>query len=128
MTVLLIEEEDITEFESLDLTVHMLFLAGRHSYKLARSIAEAAQNAGFDGLIYPSYFSLLRLGNMPFQTTLGLSHRRFEQLHEWEQSKTIPNLALFGRPISEGKVELKCIDRLIISRVAYDFHFGPVIN
>lgn len=128
LSVLLVEGEGITEFESLDLTVHMLFLAGRHSYKLTRAIAEAASAAGFDGLIYPSYFSLLRLGNMPFETTLGMSHRTIQQLHEWEQSKTIPNLALFGHPVAEGKVEVKYIDRLIISHVAYDFHFGPVIR
>lgn len=125
LSVLLKEEEGITEFESLDLTVHMLFLAGRHSYKLTRSIAEAARLAGFDGLVYPSYFSLLRLGQMPFQTVYGISHRRIEQLHEHEQAKTIPNLALFGRPIASGNVALTCIDRLIINRVGYDYHFGP---
>ncbi|WP_041193509.1 RES family NAD+ phosphorylase [Candidatus Symbiobacter mobilis] len=125
LSVLLKEPEHITEFESLDLTVHMLFLAAKHSYKLTRSIAEAARRAGFDGLVYPSYFSLLRLGQMPFQTVYGISHRRIEQFHEHEQAKTIPNLALFGRPIASGKVAVKCIDRLIINRVGYEYHFGP---
>lgn len=121
----LLKEEGITEFESLDLTVHMLFLAGRHSYKLTRSIAEAARLAGFDGLVYPSYFSLLRLGKMPFQTVYGISHRQIEQLHEYEQAKTIPNLALFGHPVASGSVAVKCINRLIVNRVGYDYHFGP---
>ena len=125
LSVLLKEEEGVTEFESLDLTVHMLFLAGRHSYKLTRSIAEAARVAGFDGLVYPSYFSLLRFGQMPFQTTYGISHRQIRQLQEHEQAKTIPNLALFGRPVASGNVAVKCIDRLIINRVGYDYHFGP---
>jgi hypothetical protein len=125
LSVLLKEEEGVTEFESLDLTVHMLFLAGRHSYKLTRSVAEAARVTGFDGLIYPSYFSLLRLGEMPFQTVYGISHRQIEQLQEHEQAKTIPNLALFGRPVASGSVAVKCIDRLIINRVGYDYHFGP---
>lgn len=125
LSVLLKEEKGITEFESLDLTVHMLFLAGRHSYKLTRTVAEAARAAGFDGLVYPSYFSLLRLGLMPFQTVYGISHRRIEQLQEHEQAKTIPNLALFGRPVASGCVAVKCIDRLIINRVGYDYHFGP---
>lgn len=125
LSVLLKEEEGVTEFESLDLTVHMLFLAGRHSYKLTRSIAEAARTAGFDGLVYPSYFSLLRLGEMPFQTIYGISHRRIERLQEHEQAKTIPNLALFGRPVASGNVAVTCIDRLIINRVGYDYHFGP---
>lgn len=126
LSVLLKEEDGITEFESLDLTVHMLFLAGKHSYKYTRAIAEAARSAGFEGLVYPSYFSLLRLGEMPFQTTYGISHRRFAQLQTHEQAKAIPNLALFGRPVEAGAIAVKCIDRLVINRVAYDYHFGPI--
>jgi hypothetical protein len=121
----LLKEEDVTEFESLDMSVHMLFLAGKHSYKITRAIADAARDAGFDGLVYPSYFSLLRLGQMPFQTVYGISHRRIPQLQEDEQAKSIPNLALFGRPVAEGKVAATCINKLVLSRVVYDFHFGP---
>ncbi len=122
---ILLHEENVTEFESLDISVHMLFLAGKHSYKISRAIAAATRDAGFDGLVYPSYFSLLRLGQMPFQTVYGISHRRIPQLQVHEQAKAIPNLALFGRPLQEGKVSLACIDKLILSRVAYEFHFGP---
>lgn len=125
LSILLKEDESVTEFESLDLTVHMIFLAGRHSYKLTRIIADAARGAGFDGVVYPSYFSLLRLGQMPFQTTYGMSHRRIGQLQEYEQAKTIPNIALFGRPIESANVAVTCIDRLVIGRVGYDYHFGP---
>ena len=121
----LLKEEDTTEFESLDMTVHMLFLAGKHAYRITRAVADAARISGFDGIVYPSYFSLLRLGQMPFKTTYGISHRRIPQLQEHEQAKSIQNLAVFGRPVSEGKVAVSCIDRLILSRVAYDFHFGP---
>lgn len=125
LSVLLKEKEGVTEFESLDLAVHMLFLAGRHSYGLTRIIADAARSTGFDGVVYPSYFSLLRLGQMPFPTTYGISHRRIEQLQEHEQSKTLPNLGLFGRPVESGSVSVKCIDRLVIERVGYEYHFGP---
>ena len=48
-----------------------------------------------------------------------------EQLQDHEQSKTIPNLAIFGRPVSSGAVDVHCIDRIIISRVGYEYHFGP---
>ena len=58
----LLREEHVTEFESLDMAVHMLFLAGNHAYAIIREIAQAAKKAGFNGLIYPSYFSLIRLG------------------------------------------------------------------
>lgn len=72
----LLPEVGVTEFDSLDMTVHMLFLAGDHSYEIAREIGRAAQTAGYDGLVYPSYFSLLRTGGMPFETILGMSLRR----------------------------------------------------
>ncbi|HSD37580.1 MAG TPA: RES family NAD+ phosphorylase [Rhodocyclaceae bacterium] len=121
----LLKEKDVTEFESLDMSVHMLFLAGRHAYKITRAIADAARGAGFDGLVYPSYFSLLRIGQMPFQTTYGISHRRIPQYQDYEQAKAIQNLALFGRPIATGVVSVDCINRLILSRVGYEFHFGP---
>lgn len=121
----LLKEEDVTEFESLDMAVHMLFLAAKHSYKITRSIAAMARNGGFDGLVYPSYFSLLRIGVMPFQTVYGISHRRIPQYKEDEQAKVIPNLAIFGRPIEQGNVAVESINKLILSRVAYDFHFGP---
>lgn len=118
-------EEDVSEFESLDLAVHMLFLAGNHSYEVSRDIARAAKAAGFDGLSYPSYFSLLRTGATPFLTTLGMSHRMIPQYRSIEQALVIPNLALFGRPIADGRVAVECINRLVITRVDYDFLFGP---
>lgn len=122
----LLPEEGVTDFESLDMAVHMLFLAGKHSYDISRDIAREAYAAGFDGIIYSSYFSLLRTGTMPFETTYGLSHRRIPQMQDYEQSKSIPNFALFGRPINESKVEVHCINKLILSHVKYGFHFGPV--
>jgi hypothetical protein len=122
----LLAEEGVTEFESVDMAVHMLFLAGKHSYDIAREIAVAAHAAGFDGLIYPSYFSMLRTGGMPFETVTGISHRRFSKLADYEKSKIVPNLGIFGRPIHDGTVEVKCINKLILTRVEYDFIFGPV--
>ena len=66
-------EEECTEFESLDMAIHMLFLAKSHSYEIYRSIASAARDADFDGVIYPSFFSLIRTGGHPFETAYGLS-------------------------------------------------------
>lgn len=124
----LLKDEEGTEFESLDIAVHMLFLAGSHSFGISRSIADAGKAAGFDGLIYPSYFSLLRLGVMPYQTVYGISYRRIPSLQLHEEARTVQNLALFGRPVSEKKVRVECMNRLIIRRVGYEFHFGPVRN
>ena len=41
--------EEVSEFESLDLAVHMLFFAAEHSYEISRQIAVAANKAGFYG-------------------------------------------------------------------------------
>ena len=124
----LIKEEDVTEFESLDLAIHMLFLASSHAYPITRKISREVKERGYDGIIYPSYFSLLRLGIMPFQTTYGISHRRIPQYQEHEQHTAIPNAALFGHPIAEEKLKVKCINRLVLSQVSYDVRFGPVRN
>ncbi len=122
----LLTHEDVTEFESLDMAVHMLFLAGSHSYPIARKICLAAHSAAFDGLVYPSYFSLLRIGAMPFETVYGISHRRIPQLQDYERGKTLPNLAIFGRPIENAKVEIRCINKLFLHHVEYGVHFGPI--
>lgn len=122
----LLTHENVSEFESLDMAVHMLFLAGPHSYPITRKISVAAKSAGFDGLVFPSYFSLLRNGTMPFETIYGISLRRLEPLQEYEQAKAVPNFAIFGRPIESGKVRLLCINRLVLRRVEYGVHFGPV--
>src|SRR5690606_1280121 len=92
--------EDVTEFESLDMAIHMLFLARSHSYEICRAIALAAKDAGFDGLIYPSFFSLIRTGGHPFETAYGLSLRPFHpEKNKYAEAFTIQNLALFGRPL-----------------------------
>ena len=117
---------DATEFESIDIAVHMLFLAGESSYDISREIGTAAKKSGFDGLIYPSYFSLVRTGSMPFETIYGISIRRFPSFKEYARSQAIPNLALFGRPLEEGRVKVDCINRLILDKISYDVQYGPV--
>lgn len=97
-------EENVTEFESLDLAVHMLFFAQKHSYEICRDIAIKIKQAGYDGIIYSSYFSLLRTGAMPFDTVYGISIRRFPNYKQHAKSQIIQNIALFGRPINDGIV------------------------
>jgi len=119
--------EDVTEFESLDMAMHMLFLAGSHSYEICRELAKAAQSAGFDGLVYPSYFTLLRTGGIPFETAYGLSARKFPHMREHLRKSTISNLALFGRPIADGSVRVQSTNRLVLKKVEYNLNFGPVL-
>lgn len=124
----LLEEEGITEFESLDIAIHFLFLAGSHSYNICRQIALKAKEKGLDGIIYPSYYSYIRTGAFPFETVYGMSIRRIPQLQDYAQSQTIPNLALFGRPVKENKVVVKCINKVVINRISYDVSFGPAYH
>ena len=128
VATLLDEPQEVDEFESLDLAVNMLFLAGKHSHPITRAIASAVSDAGFDGLVYPSYFSMLRNGKKPFETTYGMSHRRIPQFKEFEQSKISSNFAIFGRPIKEGLLDVSCINRIVLSTVIYSIHFGPVFD
>jgi hypothetical protein len=119
--------EDVSEFESLDMAVHMLFLARSHSYYISREIAIAAHEAGFDGVIYPSFFSLISTGTHPFETSYGLSLRRHHpDRTNYVEATTIRNLALFGRPVESGLVSVECMNRLILTQVSYRGHFGPV--
>ena len=124
----LIEEEHVTEFESIDLAIQMLFFAGEHSYEISREMCLIIRNAGYDGVIYPSYFSTIRTGTIPFETVMGMSVRRFKQLKERIKSLTIQNIGLFGKPIEEDFVRVKCINKLILNRVFYDIQFGPLIK
>ena len=119
-------QDDATEFESIDVAIHMLFLAGAHSYEIAREIAIAANAAGLDGIVYPSYFSVVRTGRMPIETAYGISLRRFKGHEAQAKAQIIPNLALFGRPVETGKVAVDCVNRLVLTRIVYDGVFGPV--
>jgi len=120
-----LREEHVTEFESLDMAVHMLFFATGHSYELSRAIAIAARKRGFDGLLYPSYFSQVRSGAMPFETVYGISVRRFPSAAQHAKARIFSNVALFGRPIKEGTLVVTCVDRLVLHKVRYEFRFGP---
>jgi hypothetical protein len=122
-----LSENNTSEFESLDMALHMLFLADRQSYEISREIAKAALKRGFDGLIYPSYFALLRTGGISIETVYGMSLRRFPELRDLVRKRTISNLALFGRPIADGLVKVKCINRVILNKVEYTLHFGPLL-
>ena len=96
------QEDGITEFESLSLSIHMIFRAPAHAYEIIRAIALAAKNYGYDGILYPSYFT---------------------RIHRSED--TVQNIALFGLPIRKGAVSFVGVNRLMLKKVAYEYHFGP---
>lgn len=119
-------DEDSTEFESLDLAIHFLFLAGKQSYEICKEICNEAYKAGFDGIIFPSYFSYLATGNIPFETVYGISIRKIPTMKDYAKSQSIPNIAIFGRPISENKIKVESINRVILTKITYNAIFGPV--
>lgn len=123
-----IYEPEVTEFESLGISIQFLFLAEKHSYEICRNIAKSARMKGFDGIIYPSYFSHLRTGTVPFETSYGISLRRFDNLRTYVKKQIISNLVIFGRPISENKVRVECINRVLLNKVQYDISFGPAFH
>lgn len=120
-------EEDENEFESLDITVQMLFAAEKHSYPITQEIGLKIKENGYDGIIYPSYFTSLKLGFSPFDTVgYGICMRRIPKIRDFLKHCKIPNIALFGNPIKEGKVKVKCINRVVLNRVSYEVNLGPV--
>lgn len=121
-----LDEGNVTEFESIDMAVFMLFMARDNSYPILRRLSHKVYAMGYDGLIYPSYFSMLHSGAEPFETTFGLSHRRIKDYKEYEESKVHKNLAIFGRPINDAKVVVERINKLFIRQVRYEVEFGPV--
>lgn len=95
--------ETETEFGSLGMAIHFLFRAPNHSYEILRDIAISASKNNLDGIIYPSYFNQVSSSN-----------------------DTIKNIAIFGRPIENGLLQVECINRLMLKHVEYSYHFGPV--
>jgi hypothetical protein len=98
-----IDNDGSTPFESLYLAIQFIFSAEEHSYEIARAIAKAAYDAGLHGIVYPSYFSSLR-------------------------GSTIPNIGLFGHPISDGKIGLVSANRLILESAEYTVGLGPCLT
>jgi len=121
----LVLEEGVDEFNSIDLAMHFLFLAGEHSYPICSRIAHSIKNEGYDGIIYPSYFSFIRTGATPFETINGMSVRHLPPLKDYAESQSVPNVALFGWPIKEGKVKVHSINKVNINSIRYDLTFGP---
>lgn len=123
----ILSEPSVTEFESMDIAIHMLFVASEHSYPISRAIAHAAHKTGIDGIIYPSYFSNVRSAAVPFETVYGLSVRRFASVQSRLKKEIFQNLAIFGHPIATGILKVECVNRLIVQQLKYEISYGPVI-
>jgi hypothetical protein len=123
-----LEEDNVTEFESLDLSVKMLFFAGLHSYEICRKIAKKAYEEGFDGIIYPSYYSYKKKKEKNGYDNYGISPKLIKLKKKAYRSHIIPNIAIFGHPINERKINVECINRVILNTVSYETSFGPAFH
>lgn len=108
--------------------MNMLFLAGEHSYPITRELARIVKSMGFDGISYPSYFSLTHSRHPPLETILGMSIRHIPEFKNVIEMQTIPNVAIFGYPIKEGSLTVKSINKLSLRQVNYNWNLGPVIE
>lgn len=89
-------------WEDLSTSLWFICSSGKDAYPITRAIAREVFNQGYDGIFYWSYFN------------------RVSQ----ERGK---NLALFGSPIKEGKVEVISIDRLLLDKIQYSYSLGVLI-
>ena len=95
--------ESSTPFESLNIAMQFLFAAESHSYPITQAISEAALRKGFDGIWYPSYFSLVK-------------------------ENSVPNIGLFGHPVKDGRVTVDCINRARLTSATYGIRMGTLFN
>ncbi len=119
LTATLLEDVDI--FEAIDIAVLFTFRAGKNAYEITKSIADAVELAGYDGIIYPSYFSGARSGYEAIETGYEVVTRTTEKPREYKSS----NLALFGRPMEIGDVKLACINTVSLTCISYGAILGP---
>jgi RES domain-containing protein len=72
-------------------------------YRMLRSLAFEARVAGFDGIKFRSFYSMLR-----------------------DNNESAVNYALFGYPIKEERLKLKSWNTVRLLKASYDFQFGPL--
>jgi hypothetical protein len=100
------QPDDINPFDDLEWFFRGLMNASLpHVYRYCRRIAQTIRDmTNADGFVYNSYYTNIA----------GDS-----------EGKTI-NYALFGRPLSEGKLGITSINTVRLERIRYDYHLGPL--
>ena len=123
-----IPEDKSSPTESIDLALHYIFRARSYSYEITRDLAKIAKTKGFDGVIFPSYFSALRTSAPSFETIWGMPVRQLEQSKERIRAQTIPNIGVFGRPISEDLIKVEYLNRVHLESASYSLRLGPLLT
>lgn len=89
-----------TPFEQVDILMRRLAFCGKEDYDLCRELAMEIHERGFDGFYFTSYFS---------------------QAHH----KNLRNIALFGFPAAEKKLQLLSVNRVVLRSISHEYSFGP---
>lgn len=76
-----------------------------NNYIITQLLSRFVLNNKYDGIIYPSALNELR---------------------SWDSPMRCNNIALFGRPIEEGKIKLESVNKILIDDINVQFRFGPL--
>ncbi len=98
-----IEETGPTPFDDQNVFVGIMCRSRGRWLDYCREISREALAAGYDGIRYASYYA--------------------QSKHDYKSL----NLAIFGRPLQDGVLELKSVNRLRITDMTYKYDFGPVL-
>lgn len=82
--------------------VNARLLLGARSAE-AHAFGRRVRERGFEGIVYPSFFSDVRLDRTRF-----------------------PNVAIFGHPIRDQVLALQSLNNLRVDTIRYEYTFGPV--
>jgi hypothetical protein len=89
----------------LNMTFAAFFEANQHSYHLTQFLSHVAPKQKYDGIIYPSAMECTAI-----------------------HKGTWKNIALFGAPISDTKLSVESVNRVLVRSVAHDFDLGLAWN
>lgn len=78
--------------------------------------------SSLDGILYPSYYSELKEGNIDKPYNYGLFNP------SKAKERYLKNIALFGYPIKENRIIVKSINRIYLTQVKYELNYGPVFS
>ena len=96
------ERTEKPRLPELDITLRAFFQANQSSYHLTQLLSGFARGQGYDGIVYPSAMECIA-GNKG----------------AWK------NVAIFGAPVSENKLIVESINRVLVRNIVDKFDLGP---
>jgi len=99
------EQDEKRRSAELKITLQAFFQANQNSYHLTQLLSGFARGQGYDGIVYPSAMECIA-GNKG----------------AWK------NVAIFGAPVSENKLIVESINRVLVRNIVNNFDLGPAWN